>query len=344
MPKGGENMGLNYHFGEIESQIRDACNEYPPDFEKIERLMEQCEDLCIVSKDDPEETMLSDIILWYPETNDQCVHCEFRHTAPCDKCRMERGACDGRYLPQIIKLFLKHGFDVRRDEGVVGSACLCNLMFASHDTSIIESEKLLLDAGADPLVRIDNENVIERYEWESFYQSCEHQHRLSNFYHTMAEIAKAASQNRSYQDIEFYEACVGKRIDKIEMACTGVTPSRAIYHVGGLFPKYKNCFATPIIFHCEDKQLCVTRYVDIRIDPTVQERAETVYNIEKFFPDCVGHYITAIDFDGREIKKDKTSCTQPIILIRLDNGPTIRISCNFGELPREESTAFFSVG
>lgn len=318
-------MGYNYHFGEIENQLRDACNEYPPDFVKIERLMEQCTDLSIVSEEDPEENMLSDIILWYPNTHEACPE----H--------------DGRYLPQIVKLFLKHGFDVGRENGRVGGMCLSNLTISSGDIYAIEAEKLLLDAGADPTIRFDGETVIEQYDGEECFRVCEQEHRMGNLYHTMRRIAEAASYKKDYGDIEFFESCIGKRIDKIEMACTGVTPSRAIYNVGFPIPKYKNCFATPIVFHCEGKQLCVTRYVDILIDPNVRNEAQSVCNIEKFFPDCVGHRIVAIEFEHKEVWKEKTRYGQPIIFIRLDNGRTIRFSINFGEVPREETTAFFAV-
>ena len=61
-------MGMNYHFGEAEDKLRDACCEYPPDLEKVEYLMEHCEDLTVFSPQDREETILSDVILWYPET------------------------------------------------------------------------------------------------------------------------------------------------------------------------------------------------------------------------------------------------------------------------------------
>lgn len=336
-------MGMNYYFGEIENQIRDACNEYPPDFEKIERLMEQCEDLSIVSREDSKDNMLSNIILWYPEIGELRVHCENCTDKSCDGCPLNYPDYDGRYLPQIVKLFLKHGFDVTRDNGLVGRMCLGNLTFSSRDTYVIEAEKLLLNAGADPMIYLDGETVVQAYAGEDSFRYLEGEYRISHLYSTMAEIAEAASQNREYQDIEFFEACIGKRISKIEMACTGVTPSRSIYNVGFPFPKYKNCFATPIIFHCEGKQLCVTRYMDIRIDPTVRERAETVCDIEQYFPDCVGHRITAIDFDIHMLKKNKKRLNRVVILIRLDNGRVICISRNWGEMPREESTAFFSV-
>lgn len=335
-------MGWNCYFGEIENQIRDACNEYPPNFEKIERLMAQCKDLSIVSKDDPDENILSDIILWYPEPRQLQVYCESCYDSSCEGCSIA-GEYDGRYLPQIVKLFLAHGFDAERDGGRVGRMCLCNLTFSSRDIYVIEAEKLLLNAGADPTMRVDGESIIDQYSVEESFRSCEQEHRQANLYHAMRRIAEAASCRKDYNNIEFFEVCLGKRIDKIEMACTGVTPSRAIYNVGFPFPKYKNCFATPIVFHCEGKQLCVNRYVDIFVDPNILKEAETVCNIEPFFPDCVGHRIEKIEFGHTTVWEGTTSYGQPIILIRLDNGKTIRFSINFGEVPREEMTAFFSV-
>ena len=262
---------------------------------------------------------------------------------PCWDCRAERGAYDCRYLPQIVWLFLTHGFDVGRNGGLAGASCLQALIFASPDPYVIEAEKLLLDAGADPTVAVCDESILTAYDGEACFQHGERNPRLSNFYHTMSEIARAAVRREPYRDIEFFEACIGKRIEKIEMACTGVTPSRAIYDHGPLFRRYYNCFASPILFCCEGKDLCVNRYGDIWVDPNVRERAETVCNIQRYFPDCVGHRITAISFDTRKVTKGLTSCTQPIIFLRLDNARTIRITINFGDVPREEYTAYFSV-
>ena len=323
-------MGWNYDFGETEDRLRDACNVYPPDFAEIERLMAQCADISVVAEKDPDESILSDIILWYP---DVAVIKQLDQDEPLN----------GRYLPQIVKLFLDHGFDVHRGEGRVGAKCLSNLMHSSKDVYMLEAEKLLLDAGADPTIRIDEYDAIEAYWGEESFLFSEGDDRLASLYHTMAKIAEAASEKKDYRGIEIVLSCIGKRIDRIELACAETIPKKTVYNVGFPVPKYKNCFLSPIVFHCEGKALCVDRHASIWVDPNVPQEAKRMLSIEKHFPDCVGHRITDVEFRRREVWHDLVCYGQPIVLIRLDNGKTIRFSINFGEVPREETAAFFAV-
>lgn len=308
---------MNYDFGELGNQVRDACNEYPPKLDEIERLMEQCGDLNIVSPEAPEENMLSDIILWYPELRELQVYCEDCGDESCEGCGLA-GEADGRWLPQIVRLFLKHGFDVAGNDGMAGRMCLSHLMLSSGDIYAIEAEKFLLDAGADPLIRIEGETAAEQYGGEASFRAGEGQYWHENLYHTMKEIARMAGQHRDYRGIEFFECCIGKRIDRIEAVCTDVIPSRAIYSVGF----HRNCFASPLVFWCEGKQLCVTRWLNVLVNPNVRGGAKGVTDISRFFPGCIGSRIVSMEFPSSMPSKGKTR-RRPFLRFRLDNGRSI---------------------
>lgn len=308
-------MGMNLHFGELEDRIRDACNEYPPDLDEIGRLMEQCGDLTITSAEDPEENMLSDIILWYPEQRELKVFCEQCTDDSCEGCGIA-GEFDGRWLPQIVRLFLQHGFDVRRNNGMAGRMCLEQLVLSSGDAYAIEAEKLLLEAGADPLITVEWETAIQRYGGEASFRGCENELWHENLYNTMEKVARAASQGLDFRGIEFFESCIGKRIDRIEIVCTDAVPSRAVWPAG-FRRKY---FAGTIIFQCEGKQLCVDRRLNLLVDPNVRRQARKIEDISRFFSGCVGSRIAAVEFPcGGEVKRKKP----PIVRLRLDNGRSI---------------------
>lgn len=143
-------MAYDYGYGPLENQLVDACKEYPPDFEKIRSLIAQGADLNAASVSDPDENMLSQIILGYPEIaelHEACVRCTDDN---CDGCGLNYRDADGRYLPQIIALFLENGFDVSKNERRFGAMCLQNLTWSSYDKYILDGTKLLLKAGATP--------------------------------------------------------------------------------------------------------------------------------------------------------------------------------------------------
>lgn len=314
-----DEVGMNLYFGELENRIRDACNEYPPDLEEIARLMEQCGDLSIASPEDPEETMLSDVILWYPEQRQLKEFCRQCTDDSCEGCGIAY-EFDGRWLPGIVSLFLRYGFDVRRNNGMAGRVCLGNLMLSLGDAYAIEAEKLLLAAGADPLIKIGGENVIQQYGAEASFRYGEGEPWHESLYNTMEKVARAASQGRDFQGIEFFECCIGKRIDRIEMACAGAAPSPPVGRRGSFFAGCRNCFSEPIIFHCGGKPLCIDRWLNIWVDPNVGQQAQTVIDISRFFPGCVGRRITAVEFPHGGERRGKNRF---FLCLRLDDGRAV---------------------
>ncbi len=316
-------MELNNDLGAFKRRVQDACRKNPPDLAGIERLIAACGDLNLL-RDDLGETLLSDLLLWYPEIEQDNISCKIaRETAAAGD-----GKADRPSLPQIAALFLKHGFCV---EGRAGRECLGNLTYRVQDAAVIETEKLLLDAGADPMIESDGETVVEQYRGEESFRVCEGEPEAGVFYHTMAEIAQAAAEHRNYRGIELWETGIGRRIDRIEMACSGIAHSQRIYGLGTWLPKGKCYFMSPIVFHCGDKELCVTQYGDIRVDPTVRERAGAVYDVESFFGGCMGQRIMGIDFTDRSMKKDGVNFRLPVIRLRLENGTGIHFSTGMGK-------------
>lgn len=147
-------MGLDYGFSELGNRLYEACTDYDPDFDKIEQLIAQGININAVSDDEPEQTLLSKIIYGHPQVRDILFFCiEADDCKDCkyyEDCDIRVRDADGRHLPQIIKVFLDHGFDCSRRNGQAGAMCLQNLTWSSGDRYILDAAKLLLDAGADP--------------------------------------------------------------------------------------------------------------------------------------------------------------------------------------------------
>jgi len=66
-------------------------------------------------------------------------------------------------------------------------------------------------------------------------------------------------------------------------------------------------------------------------------------DVSGYFSDCIGSRIVRFAVDDFIFKKASNNYHQSIFLIGLDNGKTIRISLNFGEVEREETSAYFDI-
>lgn len=63
-------MALEYGFGKLEDELIEAGKAYPPDFEKMKELLASGADINAIStQEEPDESILSIIILGYPETD-----------------------------------------------------------------------------------------------------------------------------------------------------------------------------------------------------------------------------------------------------------------------------------
>lgn len=331
----------------IDRQLIDACQAYPPDFTAIRRLVMQGADVNAVSANDADDCVLSEIIFGYPEISElRAAYCESCKDENCVGCSLDIPDADGRYLPQIIQFFLENGFDVTRDNGFAGARVLESLKLSSFDRYILDGCKLLLHAGADPSLSgytDDDESVLSSVATEaSFQRCCEANHALENLFETMYQIMDAKRQGKNFWLIEYYDVCIGRRIDSIRLY-SSEAPLKGVFPIVSLRSRHRNCFLDTVVLDCGGKQLCVTRYVDLFVDPHIPQNAAEHADLAPRFPDCVGHMITAIDFDHAAIQRGTTFYGQSIVLIRLDNGKTIRFSTNFGEMPEKDAVAWFSI-
>ena len=89
----------------------------------FEAVLSSVEDINMFDND-YEETILSDLIGNY----DLCYN--------------------GSLIPDIIRSFIKHGYDVHANDGINGGLCLSQLCWSSYDKYILDAAKVLLDAGA----------------------------------------------------------------------------------------------------------------------------------------------------------------------------------------------------
>lgn len=330
----------------VDQQLIDACREYPPDFAGIQKILSQGADVNAISSEDPDRSVITEIIYCYPEIIElQAAACPRCEDEDCSGCSLYAPHADGRYLPQIIQLLLENGFDAAREDGIAGARALLHLIWSSQDKYILDSCKLLLRAGADPTLCPypgDPETVLTAVAGEASFQFCERNLLLGNLYETMYQIMKAASKGWNFEQIHLYDLCVGRQIDSVtlcseEKFCKGIFASR----LPGL--RRKAYFQDTILLSCENVPLCISPHLDLIVNPNLSQRTKAHKDLTSYFQNCIGHTIIGIDLTYTKIRKNRREYSLPSILIRLDNGKSLRFTLNRRTNPKRKDPSWFQI-
>ena len=326
-------MAFDYGFGKLENELIEAGKEYPPNYEKMRELLAAGANINAIStEEDPEESLLSTIILGYPEID---------ATKEClDNLG---GRPDGRYLPDICDFFLQNGFDVHGSNDAFGSYCIMNLTWSSYDRYILDATKILLHAGANPDYEDGDGGLKGWVGTKASAAVCVNKDiETANLFEAMYSILKAASEKREFDSIEHFSAAVGRKIERIELYCD--FNQEPIFSMKEAKFRHENCFRGALVFWCEDKALQINRWIDIMVDPYITQNSDrNKFDVNSYFSDFIGHTLTKIGFDYVVTTEDRTHYTRPIIKLYFSNDKSIWISDNFRAVEEEKRAAFFEV-
>ncbi len=135
------------------SELYRLCTEYPPDLEKIEEKLASLNDISVLygidkstgEKGDPED-FLSELILDYFYR----INGEFKDNGEGNCKSFDEEPIHEDYIVDIIKIFLRYGYDMRAYSGKIGAACLKSLVYSGFKEHLMEVAQILIDNGADP--------------------------------------------------------------------------------------------------------------------------------------------------------------------------------------------------
>ena len=143
--------------------LEELCYEYPPKLRKIEKILEQIEDFhdfyneinedYVIFHEDFLGTFISEYFVrinedWFGKYiyNEKTKQYDFYLPETLPKLKREK------YATKIIKLFLKHGYDLGAHAGLVGASCLRALVVSLFNDELCNVALLLLSYGADPTI------------------------------------------------------------------------------------------------------------------------------------------------------------------------------------------------
>ena len=341
-------MSWDYGFGKLENELIEAGKECPPNYAKMRDLLAVGADINAIStKEDPDESILSTIILGYPNDFNHpeiCENCDKDGEEPCTDCPENFWKdYDGRYLPDLCRFFLKNGFDVHGSKDTFGGRCIMNLTWSSYDRYILDATKILLHAGANPNFESEDETLLSWVATKASAGRCvDEDHNLENLFETMYSILEAASENRDFDSIEYFSAAIGRKVEGIEIYCEPNQPS--VFSIKEPEFQSDTCYTGTIVLWCEGKALRINQWTDVMVDPSVAKTdSKTKVDMSPYFSGCIGCTLAKIDFDHELTIKGTTRYGRAVMHLHFSNGKSIHFSNNFGKVSKEKYAAFFEI-
>lgn len=197
---------------------------------------------------DQELSKLPDINVIYEEDT---ILSELYHECP-----------DGTVLVEITKRFLAAGYDVAANDGQNGAMCLHNLCWATYDKYILDAAKLLLAAGADTKLSVNDDaeelsGVKGSISWRLSGDWVEGAYTVANTFEAYWQLVEAHEEGKDYQSICTFEDCIGQPLLGAE-----IISSKSVICKPPL-----TAFDGHLVLWFGDKPLVISKYIDFVVNP-----------------------------------------------------------------------------
>ena len=253
---------------------------------------------------DEELRKIEDINI-YDEKYEETILTELLH----EDCFYKNGAL----MPEVIKHFLINGYDVLANEGANGGLVLSALCWSSYDKYVLESAKVLFNAGAPLEYKSSDEDdefagVIGSLEWKipgAWGPDCDY--AMANTLEAYYVMAKAYEAKEEYKDIDSFHKCIGEIVTKVSYS-GDVSSLRTI--------KDTTEFSNNLVMWFGDYPLVISNYMDMVVNPLfVRKNEDTLSDISKQFDRILGAKLNKIRY------LDSITC-----YLEFDNGYRVMFS------------------
>ncbi|WP_352397230.1 hypothetical protein [[Clostridium] aminophilum] len=201
---------------------------------------------------------------------------------------------NGKNALELTRLFLENGFDVTANNGRNGASCLHKLCWSFYDQYILDVAELLLDAGADTTIAMDEddeEGVLGSISSKLDYWSMGEMTDCPSDYYYSANIfeayylmAERAQMHKDYHGIRAFDAAIGHRLDHVE-EMTG-------------FWEGSHDKRRILLFHSEGMILEARASWELFVNPFVKEYAIECKDVSETYKEIMGSRITDLYFPG----------------------------------------------
>lgn len=200
----------------------------------------------------------------------------------------------------MTELFIKNGFDVKKNNCKNGKSCLHALCYSSDDHYILHAAELLFRAGYIKDTDVDDKSgVLDSISWR-FGDWYTGEYDSANIFVAYYILVQRAFDGRKYLGIRAFRDCVGKTVLKVErIKKKGVRRDEV---------------RTSYLLHCEDMHLVVSDYVEFIINPYAREEAIEIEDVSDKYCDIIGAKIRGLRYLNSTLAK-----------LSFDNGYAVQV-------------------
>ena len=202
---------------------------------------------------------------------------------------------NGVNMPEAIKQFLRHGYDVGANNGSNGGLALSSLCWSSYDCNILEAAKVLLDAGAPVIYESADDDpedepsgVLGSIGWKlSGAWAVDKDYDWANILEAYYTMVEAHIAGEDYKSIACHQECLGRQLTKVEATnATGFDDHGAIKK-----------FADRFVIWFGEKPLVVSPYTEFVVNPVwVTKNNQMLVNSNALFSEIIGATLIEIRY------------------------------------------------
>ncbi|MBQ8636699.1 MAG: hypothetical protein IJ423_01735 [Clostridia bacterium] len=238
---------------------------------------------------------------------------KYEQTILTELLHKDRFYKNGALMPEVIKHFLVNGYDVLANEGANGGLALSTLCWSCYDKYVLESAKVLFDAGAPLEYKSSDEDdefagVIGSLEWKipgAWGPHCNY--AMANTLEAYYAMAKAYEAEEDYKDIDSFHKCIGEIVTKVSYS-GDVSGLKTINNTTE--------FGNNLVMWFGDYPLVISNYMDMVVNPLFVRKNEGVLSdISKQFDRILGAKLIRIKY------LDSITC-----YLEFDNGYRVMFS------------------
>lgn len=201
----------------------------------------------------------------------------------------------GSAMPEAIRRFLDHGYDVSANDGRNGGLALSSLCWSSYDRYVLDAAKVLLNAGAPVVYRSleddpdeEPEGVIGSIAWKLFGAwAVDKDYDWANILVAYDAMIKARMVGDDYNSIFCHLDCVGCKLESVE------ADKNAHFDAQGSIAKFSEKF----VMWFDGKPLVVCPYTEFVINPVwVINNKDNLINVDSVFSEIIGATLVEIRY------------------------------------------------
>lgn len=239
---------------------------------------------------------LGEDINLYDEKDEECILSE-----------SYKGHFGAGYINEkLTDLFVKYGFDVSANGGKNGASCLRALCWSSYDKYILSIAEKLLNLGADSTLSSKNDDeddgkgVLSSIGWKMGYWTTG-EYESANMFTAYYDMIERHQNGKEYKGIRAFRESVGETVTKVEK----------------LKVLYDDKERTSYLMLCGDKQLIVSDYIELMVNPYIRGEALEIADVSDEFQCIIGAKVRGLRYYNSSLAK-----------LSFDNGYAIVLGFN----------------